>query len=362
MRSAVILAAIAGLSAANPVVTRDATAQNGIDLSAFDAEPKVTKTGPEVGASSEAPTYSPTEEKVAAAEDAVVNPVKSSNLKARDETCDYTKKEPDGYGPVSSPDDYATFMQDPQFDAVANSAITPPGYTKAFGALTGSVEGSGYQGLYTLKSYDTIKCQQYCDAAPVCYGFNIFFERDPKISPTNTCVNPASITNYKCTLWGYQVTAASATNTGQWRNKFHVGIRGSNGYAKNAAPPAEEGFDGPTAFGGAIQAPNSYMGVKYYAGVYDPGLCAAACKATTAYDRRHPRADGTYDACNFFNSYVLSENGVPQGTYCSMYTKPWSKSYSTNYGQYRGSDYYSVSQSYGYTLSQIDPGTISATN
>ena len=44
----------------------------------------------------------------------------------------------------------------------------------------------------------------------------------------------------------------------------------------------------------------------------------------------------------------------------SMYTKPWEKKYSTNYGQYRGSNYYSVSSSYGYTLNPQDPGKITS--
>lgn len=53
----------------------------------------------------------------------------------------------------------------------------------------------------------------------------------------------------------------------------------------------------------------------------------------------------------FFNAYVLSENAVPQGLYCSMYNETWGPSYGTNYGQYRGSDRYTVSESYSYTLS-----------
>ena len=50
----------------------------------------------------------------------------------------------------------------------------------------------------------------------------------------------------------------------------------------------------------------------------------------------------------FFNAYVLSKNGVPQGLYCSMYNQTWSPDYATNYGQYRGSDRYTVSESYNY--------------
>lgn len=50
----------------------------------------------------------------------------------------------------------------------------------------------------------------------------------------------------------------------------------------------------------------------------------------------------------FFNAYVLSKNSVPQGLYCSMYNQTWAPEYATNYGQWRGSDRYTVSESYLY--------------
>ncbi|GKT39854.1 uncharacterized protein ColSpa_00035 [Colletotrichum spaethianum] len=360
MRSALILAAVAGFTAATPVAPRDTAAQDGIDLSVFDAEPKPTKIGPAVGVSSEKPTYDKAKAQADAAKDAVENPVAVTKreLEGRSSTCTGSNQEPDGYGPVPSPDTYDSFMSSSALDQISSDAPVPQGYSLSFQGKKASVEGPGYQGLYTLKTYNTIQCQQYCDAAPACYGFNVFLERNPKFTPSDTCVDPESITNYKCTLWGAGVTDAAATNVGQWRNDFHVGITASNGYNKLAPPPPIADFDGPFAFGGATQAPNSYMGSKYYPGPYDPSLCASACQATTQYDHDHPNSDGTYDACNFFNAYVLSENNIPQGTYCSMYTKSWDKSYSTNYGQYRGEDYYSVSQSYGYTLSVQDSGKV----
>lgn len=207
-------------------------------------------------------------------------------------------------------------------------------------------------------------------------------ERNPSITPGDACPDPASTTNYKCTLWGAQVSASSATNVGQWRNQFHVGIRGSNGidqepptvsldtrkrstkltsrkgYIKLAPPPSQPSFNGPIQFGGATQAPYSYIGSKFFPGPYDPGQCTAACQGTTQYDHDHPRSDGSYDACNFVNSYVLSQDGAPMGTFCGLYTQAWDKSYSTNVGQWRGSSYFSVSQSYGFTLDPMDPGHI----
>lgn len=204
-------------------------------------------------------------------------------------------------------------------------------------------------------------------------------ERNPSVAPADACPNPPSTINYKCTLWGSPISAATAKNKGQWRSAYHVVVTASNGYVKMAPPDPIDGFTGPVELGGTINAPSSYIGMKYYAGPYNPGLCAAACYATTAYDKKHASTSGKYDACvcslhipailsplltctqNFFNSYVLSIENVPQGTYCSMYTKPWEKKYGTNYGKYRGKSFYSISQSYAYTFDPQDPGqTISA--
>ncbi|GKT89997.1 carbohydrate-binding-like protein [Colletotrichum tofieldiae] len=353
MRSALILAAVAGLTTATPVAPRDTTAQDGIDLSVFDAEPKPTKIGRQL----------------------VLVP-KSQHMTQQRRRPMLPKMQLTTLLCLQSQTWWLALRRAPTptksltaMDLYRRQTPTVPSY-RGLRLMTfqakqwsprgqkASVEGPGYQGLYTLTSYNPIQCQQYCDAAPACYGFNLFMERDPKFTPSDTCVDPESITNYKCTLWGAGVSEGAATNQGQWRNDFHVGISGSNGYNKNDPPAAITDFDGPIAFGGATQAPNSYMGAKYYPGPYDPSQCASACQATTQYDHDHPNSDGTYDACNFFNAYVLSENNIPQGTYCSMYTKPWDKSYSTNYGQYRGDDYYSVSQSYGYTLQVQDSGKI----
>ena len=112
------------------------------------------------------------------------------------------------------------------------------------------------------------------------------------------------------------------------------------------------------------------MGYQYFpfsqSQGYNPQTCADACSVQTTYDSQHPAADGSYMACVgssfllkspksdstqiFFNAYVLSENGIPQGLYCSMYNETWDTSYGTNYGQYRGDDRYTVSRSYSYSL------------
>ncbi|KAF2220058.1 hypothetical protein BDZ85DRAFT_166488, partial [Elsinoe ampelina] len=258
---------------------------------------------------------------------------------------------PKGSGPVSNPDTASGFLSDPQFATLADSAVVPDGYTKSFSGLQGATEGSGYLGYYTLKSYNPVLCQQWCDKTSGCFGFNIYLERDPTVNPAPACKNPASTTLIKCSLWGLEVSSTTATNKGQWRYDFQVAITASNGYNTVAPPAPVDGYTGPVKLAGAIQAPdNSYMTYKYFAGPYNPAACSTACTAQSSYNQKHPKSDGSFDTCSFYNSYVLSKNGAPQGTYCSLYTKAWTNSVATNYGQYRGSGYYSVSQSYGWTL------------
>ena len=138
------------------------------------------------------------------------------------------------------PDTPAAFEAYPQFTYDALTAPTPASYVEVFQNLNASVNANSYLGLYTLSSYDVEGCSQWCDNTTLCTAFNIYVERDPSLNPTaGECPNPPSITNYKCTLWGSSISAADATNTGQWRADFEVVIAGSNGYDKtnNTTPP-----------------------------------------------------------------------------------------------------------------------------
>lgn len=51
---------------------------------------------------------------------------------------------------------------------MGGNAITPQGYGLTFQNLHGATSQGGYLGYYTLTSYNTIQCQQYCDTAPNC--------------------------------------------------------------------------------------------------------------------------------------------------------------------------------------------------
>ncbi|KAL8953330.1 MAG: hypothetical protein Q9222_000792 [Ikaeria aurantiellina] len=266
-------------------------------------------------------------------------------LHKRDGNC---APQPAGSGPVSSPDTPDAFLANSVYRELANNASTPDGYSLVMQNAGASLSASNYMGLKTLKSYDTLGCASLCDQASGCQAFNMYIERDPTVDPNmESCPNPPSLTNYKCTLWGAAVSAAEATNKGQWRDSFQVLIAGSNAYNKATPPAAISCYNGPTQLGGAINAPynaqgqNTYMGYKYHpfsqTQGYDPSTCAADCNSQTAYNKRHPAADGSYQTCTFFNAYVLSVNAIPQGLYCSMYTQAWAASYATNYGQYRDS-------------------------
>ena len=190
------------------------------------------------------------------------------------------------------------------FQTMATGAPTPDGYALVFNNLSASLQASNYMGLYTLTSYDTLTCASKCDQAS-CLAFNVYLERDPSLNASAlNCPNPPSTTNYKCTLWGAPVSAAEATNTGQYQDSFQVVIAGSNGYNKGSPPSPVDCYSGPQELGGAINAPpssGSYMGYQYFpfsqSQGYDPQTCADACDAQTLYDSQHPTADGSFMPC-----------------------------------------------------------------
>jgi hypothetical protein len=111
------------------------------------------------------------------------------------------------------------------------------------------------------------------------------------------------------------------------------------------------GFDYPVSLPGAIQAPSGYIGYQRFDS-FNPSQCAAACNAKSAYNKAHPRADGSYDACSFFTAYTQQTNDVPDGMFCAFYTQSWDAKYATNYGQSRNGQYVSIKNAYSYSRSQ----------
>ncbi|KAJ9630673.1 hypothetical protein H2203_001196 [Taxawa tesnikishii (nom. ined.)] len=346
MRSVLFLSAAAGLVAAAP--------QNVIDFAALNALPSVAQ-GPAVTAVSQAPSYNPTAAASSAAAAATSDPVASlrrRRVSRRDNGFDCHTIQAAGYAPVSSPDTVDAFLANQDYQTTASKAAVPQGYDQVFSNLQGSTSQGGYMGLYTMASYDTIKCQQYCDAAAGCTAFNVFIERDPSVNPADACPNPASAPQYRCTLWGLPICDDTATNKGQWREDFQVVVTASNGYVKLPQPPP------------LVNGVDTYIGNRIIQGPFDPSQCAAICQATTQFDAENlADASGAYKPCNFFVSYVVAKNNSPLGTYCAFYTQAWGSQYGTNNGQYDSEgNYYSVSQAYSYTLTIQDPGVLGSSS
>jgi hypothetical protein len=118
-------------------------------------------------------------------------------------------------------DDTSFLAYQPFRDAAINAALpvnVPQGYSLAFSNLNASSQTTSYLGFKTIDSYDPAQCASICDQQVGCIAFNLYFERDPTLSPNTTnCPNPPSLTNIKCVRWGVNVAAATAQNTGEHR-------------------------------------------------------------------------------------------------------------------------------------------------
>ncbi|KAI9861299.1 MAG: hypothetical protein M1824_002506 [Vezdaea acicularis] len=346
--TAFVLSAFAALAAAAP-----RAAPQDLDYDAIDAMATPTATGPPVGVASDSVPVNTQSMAALASASILADPTyrikRDVEKRGVNDPC---SPQPSSASPPSGANDTPPdFLAEPNFASTASNAPVPAGYTNVFTNLQGSTGQDGYLGYKLLKNYDPYQCQQYCDQTTGCVAFNLYLERDPSLAPADACTNPAADTNVKCSIWGLPISAASAGNQGQYRSQFQVVITASNGYTKDPNPPACANYNGPTPLGGAINAPllngvNTYMRSVIYNGAFNPCQCTAACDAQTAYNSRHGGK-----SCTFTNAYVLSKNGVAQGTYCALYTNSWDPSYATNEGQTRGSDYYTVSDSYSYSTS-----------
>ncbi|KAI5373652.1 hypothetical protein J4E82_007700 [Alternaria postmessia] len=267
--------------------------------------------------------------------------------------CDPEPSNPNTYGiDLSSA---SKFRADIKLASLAKGASTPSGYFNTFTNLQGASSAYGYMGYKVVESYDPSLCASECDSKSGCLSFNIYVERDPSANPGPDCQDPEAVANIKCSFWGGPVYTDTATNTGQWREKFEVAIAGSNGYSSLTTQSAE-GYKQVELKNSAINSPldcnkqGSYMGYKLFVqNAFDAKLCATACKETNKWALEHPPAEGKPQLCRYFNTYILLKNGVSQGQYCSMYTQEWDASFATNDGQYRGDDHYTIQYSFGFT-------------
>ena len=284
---------------------------------------------------------------------------------------------PRGSGPIPSPDTADAFINYDAFASAASDADEPSGYFNTFTNIHASSSAYEYLGFTTLSAYDTDSCAAYCDTIEGCSAFNICkclepiemssligfltladFERDPTLEPGPGCSNPPSSTVIKCVFWGGPVVPDNTGNGGQYRDKFHVVIAGSNGFITNRLLPID-GYNAPDFLStAAINAPrdctgaDTFLGSRVFnSGPFDPRLCSAACDSESEYNRANADTLDNPRPCQFFNTYLTYKNGVVQGQYCALYSESWDPSYATNMGQWRGSDYYTVDYSFAYSNS-----------
>ena len=276
--------------------------------------------------------------------------------------------QPDGYGPVPTPDTPSAFLAFSQLHASASAAptVVPSSdgtqYTQVFRDLNGATSAQSYLGLYTLQKYDTAACAAKCDCTELCTSFNLYAERDPSLNPTNNdstydpgyptvwgqnCPNPPSMTSFKCTLWGSNIDSSTATNTGYTNRQFQVVITASNGYDKTnvtipAAPPSVPNPQPKNCGGKAIDAPNFWLGSKFFPGPFNPLVCGDYASKQSAVNT----AAGA-SKVSMYNAYYLHKSGKPHGTQCSLYNSVLD---AAKWATYSGSNDYQCKQSWTFTL------------
>ncbi|OJD39059.1 carbohydrate-binding-like protein [Diplodia corticola] len=266
---------------------------------------------------------------------------------------------------------YASFKADTKIAQVANDAATPSGYTNSFKNKQAANSAYAYLGYKVLQTgYDVANCAQECTDKEGCLAFNIYFERDPTIEPGDGCTNPTAFANIKCSFWGSALDETTATNDGQWRSEFQVGIAGSNAYTSEKVGPSIAGWNDPLRLNNAaMNAPLrdcagtwTYMGYKFFNdGPFSVDACAAACDAQTEYNIAHPPSSGYVPLCAAFGTYLLtkttSSGSVIQGQMCTMYTSAWDAQYAVNTASYDDSigAKYTYSYSYFYSKPDVQP-------
>ncbi|KAF2634144.1 hypothetical protein P280DRAFT_366555, partial [Massarina eburnea CBS 473.64] len=233
--------------------------------------------------------------------------------------------QPYGYGPSTNPDSVQAFKDNLIYHALALSAPTPSGYTNTFRDLNASVIANSYLAYKSLTSYNVTECASYCNSTQLCTGFNLYIERDPQWNPDRcTCQNPASMANYKCSLWGSDVGKDSATNYGEARNDFTVIIVGSNGYQLTSSipPTPKKARNIQDCHKRLFNRPKYSLGQHSFPGPFDPSLCAAyALQQNTVNKKAGVWGRMGSAKCVQFQAAELLEDGAGWGTHCRLFTR-----------------------------------------
>ncbi|KAF2680763.1 hypothetical protein K458DRAFT_310695 [Lentithecium fluviatile CBS 122367] len=269
--------------------------------------------------------------------------------------------QPAAYGPPTTPDTVEAFQKNPVYSKMALEAKTPTGYVQTFKNLSASVQSNSYLAYKILESYDVAGCAKYCDETDLCYGFNVFIERDPAWNPDQcSCTNPASIAQYKCSIFGSSVEKSAATNIGQWRDDFQVVIVGSNGYEKgiDASPPTVPGYGNPQDCGNKLHnQPKHCLGQRSFPGPFDASLCAAYATKQNAINLKAGLFSKLLSLLGFsngrcvqFQAAELEMDGAGWGTHCRLFTKKFNKGQANLDVSNGGSSKWGCGKSFTYDL------------
>jgi hypothetical protein len=269
--------------------------------------------------------------------------------------------QPGAYGPPTTPDTVDAFKSNPVYHKMANDAKTPSGYVQTFKDLNASVNANSYLAYKLLESYDVAGCSAYCDSTENCLGFNVFIERDPAWNPDQcSCTDPASIAQYKCSIFGSNVEKEAATNFGQHRDDFEVVIVGSNGYEKGQdAPPAPiPGYNNPQNCGTKLHDQPGYcLGEHSFPGPFDASLCAAYAAKQNSVNVKAGFFSSWMSLFGFsngkclqFQAAELEVDGAAWGTHCRLFTKKFEKTQAKLDISYGGSSKWSCGRSWTFDL------------
>jgi hypothetical protein len=351
MRSFILIASVAALAVASPMPQN----LNDPSFDLADKLPVLPTTTADVGNDTVIIPYDPKAAAAAAALEAANSP----------ELIDLPDKRDSTSCPAPSIGDTVdNFRNSNVFSNAANGAVTPDKFTQTFVNKQASLEGCGYLGYTPYDTYNVAQAAQDCLNKDGCRGFNIYYERDPSVTPDYTdCKNPASTTVIKAAFFGNTVSPSGATNVGQYRSDFQVIIAGSNGYALTANTVTTipvQGYTQEVLGSCSINSPATTCNIgqkdsyqKSWTSkdaFFDHGRCQAICDSTTN--------------CRYFTSYMLVTNGRCGVQQCAFYKRAWASSqYCTNRGQTNGQgDKVTIQWSSAFTTTKAESSVVCPVN
>lgn len=225
----------------------------------------------------------------------------------------------------SDPDAVA-WSSDKHFSDVAVSAVVPAGYSQQISDAHTWTHGDGFLGVAVIDEYDAAIGALLCDSIEACSSFQIYFEKEEGFDAI-----------IKVAFWAgaFAVPDSAGAN---------AVIAGLNGYT-NTTLSTPDGFEVPSYVGNqAIRPPlgsNYFLDSMVFHGPFDTASCSKECLNLGG---------------KFFNTYVVSKNGVNQGQYCDVYSEAIGHEWATESGSTVGKTNWTISHSFTCSWVGENPG------